>query len=48
MRMKYAHREVVAINFRYPKPHTMLAIPIEEKEIEQWQEKVSGERLAKR
>lgn len=41
-RTKYAHRKLVVLEFKYPKPHTMIAVIIEEKEINTWQEKGSG------
>ena len=34
--------EIVRLHYRYPKPHTMLAIIITEEEIRTWQEKANG------
>jgi hypothetical protein len=36
--------EIVRIYYRYPKPHTMLAVIITEEEIRKWQEKENGVR----
>lgn len=43
-RKKWEGHTIVVLNFEYPKPHTMLAVILEEKEIQLWQERVSGGR----
>jgi hypothetical protein len=39
---RWKGHEIVRLSYQYPKPHTMLAVIIEEKEIKTWQEKVNG------
>lgn len=43
-RKKWEGHVIVVLQYQYPKPHTMLAVILEEEEIKTWQERVSGER----
>lgn len=36
-RKKWEGHEIVILYYQYPKPHTMLAVILEEKEIQIWQ-----------
>lgn len=41
---RWPKHQIVRLHYQYPKPHTMLAVIIEEEEIKIWQEKESGAR----
>jgi hypothetical protein len=46
-RKQWVGYEIVVLHYKYPKPHTMLAIILTEEEIKLWQEKANGARLVK-